>query len=58
MVTLENEMATKVGIEKTLNNLVNQVGPDDTVVVFFAGHGHTVTSSKREQGWLLGAGGW
>lgn len=38
---LENEAATKSGIERTLNELANRVGPEDTVVVFFAGHGHT-----------------
>jgi len=39
---LENEAATKSGIEGTLNELVNKVGPEDTVVVFFAGHGNTL----------------
>ena len=42
VIYLENEAATKSGIEGTLNELVNKVGPDDTVVVFFAGHGNTV----------------
>ena len=42
VIFLENEKATKSGIERTLNGLANDVGPDDTVVVFFAGHGNTL----------------
>lgn len=42
VIFLENEEATKSGIEGTLNGLANKVGLDDTVVVFFAGHGNTL----------------
>ncbi len=42
VILLENDQATKASIEGTLNGLANKVGLDDTVVVFFAGHGNTL----------------
>ncbi len=42
VISLENEEATKSGIEGALNGLANDVGLNDTVVVFFAGHGNTL----------------
>ena len=36
---LLNEQATKPGISDKLNWLAHRVGPDDTVVIFFSGHG-------------------
>jgi len=46
------EQALRILITDTLRNLA---GPDDLVVVFFAGHGHTVRMSGQEHGFIVPA---
>lgn len=52
---LTNEQATKSNILKTFLRLVDGsiTEPDDRILVFFAGHGHTVTGRRGETGFLV-----
>lgn len=49
--------ATRSEIIKTYLGFKNVVEPDDRILVFFAGHGHTVTGSRGEVGFLIPADG-
>lgn len=51
---LTDEAATKQSILKAFLRFANNdVGLDDRLVVFFAGHGHTKTGSRGEIGYLV-----
>lgn len=51
---LTDEAATKPAILKAFLRFANQdVGLDDRLIVFFAGHGHTRTGSRGEIGYLV-----
>jgi hypothetical protein len=52
---LTDDAATRSGIMSAYMRLTdcNIVGPDDRLVIFFAGHGHTVPGLKRETGFLV-----
>lgn len=50
---LLNEDATRSSIMEDYLALVNQVEPNDRVVIFFAGHGHTLKNPRGETGFLL-----
>lgn len=52
---LTNELATRKAIMSTFLRLANpaDVGPDDRVIFFFAGHGHTVMGRRGETGFLV-----
>ena len=52
---LLNEQATKAGIETTLYRGFPKMGPDDRLLVFFAGHGETLAIRGGEEGYLLPA---
>ncbi len=53
--TLKNEEATKVAIEKLLGDeLPRKVKENDRVILFFSGHGETMTTRKgKEYGYLI-----
>jgi TolB-like protein len=52
--TLMNEKATRAEIAGLLgDDLPNQVGPDDRVLVYFAGHGMTTGTKGHEMGYLM-----
>jgi Caspase domain len=54
VVLLTNEVATKQTILRSFLRFANDdVGLDDRVVVFFAGHGHTRSGSRGEVGYLV-----
>ncbi len=51
---LENEKATKANIAEAIEDtLGNEVGEDDLVVLFFAGHGHTIHKKGQEHGFIV-----
>lgn len=45
--------ATKVEILKHFYSFAHSSEPNDRLLVFFAGHGHTVRSPRGEVGWLV-----
>jgi uncharacterized caspase-like protein len=54
VVCLTNEGATKTDIMRAYFRLTSpDVGLDDRVVIFFAGHGHTKTGIRGEVGYLV-----
>lgn len=54
VVLLTNAEATKEAIQRAFQRFAkNDVGLDDKVVVFFAGHGHTRTGIRGEVGYLV-----
>ena len=59
VVTLYNTQATKDAIEEELGDkLVDRVGEQDRVVIFYSGHGQTKTvKGGKTQGFLLPVGG-
>ena len=51
---LIDEAATRQAIQKTFLRFANDdVGLDDRLIIFFAGHGHTRTGSRGEIGYLV-----
>ena len=51
---LTNAAATKDAIQRAFHRFAkDDVGLDDKIVVFFAGHGHTRTGSRGEVGYLV-----
>lgn len=48
--TLIGPRATKENILEALNGYRSELGPDEGLIVFFAGHGQTVQQIKAEQG--------
>lgn len=51
---LADEAATRLAILRAFLRFANDdVGLDDRLVVFFAGHGHTRTGSRGEIGYLV-----
>lgn len=54
VMLLTNAGATKEAIQRAFQRFSNpDVGLDDKVVVFFAGHGHTRTGTRGEVGYLV-----
>jgi hypothetical protein len=51
VIELYNEEATKRNIFGKLRYLTRRVGPEDSVVIFYSGHGG-LDSSKREGSWI------
>ena len=54
---LLNDDATRASIMETYHALAKRAKPNDRVVFFFAGHGHTEQSQRGETGFLLPADG-
>lgn len=54
---LLDENATRTSIMENYLALVNRVEANDRVVIFFAGHGHTLKNPRGETGFLLPADG-
>ncbi|MDJ1505168.1 caspase family protein [Xanthocytophaga agilis] len=50
---LLNENATKQGIEQALQTLVNKVGSEDTVLIYYSGHGGRLTGPVIQGEYLL-----
>ncbi len=51
---LIDEKATKDAIAKSFHKYTKElVSPNDRILVFFAGHGHTVTGKRGEVGFLV-----
>jgi uncharacterized caspase-like protein len=51
--SLYNREATRERIMALLLGKISQIGPDDAVFIFFAGHGHTAATKYGELGYLL-----
>lgn len=49
--------ATLRKIRSAMSKLTNTASEDDRVVVFYAGHGHTLPGHRREAGYLVPVGG-
>jgi Caspase domain len=55
---LVNEQATKIGIERLVDDLSHKLGPDDNLVFFYAGHGAELVDSvggqaRRRRGYIV-----
>lgn len=48
-VTLTDARATRANFRSALANLAGQVGPDDTLLIFFSGHGEKVENMNTER---------
>ena len=53
---LYDENATKAGIIKLFNKLINDVKPEDSILIFYAGHGHLDKTSNTGF-WIPADGG-
>ncbi len=53
IVVLLNENATKENILDAFNNYINNVGKDDSIIFYFAGHGNTKMGIERNAGFLI-----
>ena len=54
VTALYNKRATRDAILNAMqNNIARKIGPDDRVVVFFAGHGYTEESGGEEWGYIV-----
>lgn len=54
---LLDKSATLLGIQSAMHKLVRDATEDDRVVIFYAGHGHTLPAYGREAGFLVPADG-
>lgn len=52
---LENDRATKIGVEQALYGSLTSMGSDDRLFVFFAGHGVSQAIKGGSEGYLLTA---
>jgi hypothetical protein len=52
-VVLEDSQATKSAIERAIYGSMSQMGKDDRLFVFFAGHGETLSIRGGQEGYLL-----
>ena len=52
MVLLDNK-ATQKAVTASILGLVDTVGEDDRIIIFYAGHGHTRESRRGEVGYLV-----
>ncbi len=52
VVCLLDEAATKSGVEDAYTALRARTGPDDRLVIYFAGHGIGIKGTVRTEGWL------
>ncbi len=48
-VTLTNRQATRANFEAALTDLAAEAGPDDTLLIFFSGHGEKVENMNTER---------
>lgn len=48
-VTLTDRRATRANVRAALADLASQVGPDDTLLIFFSGHGEKVENTSTER---------
>lgn len=54
IIYLADEQATRANILKAFLRFANDdVGLDERIIIFYAGHGHTVTGSRGEVGYLV-----
>ena len=55
VILLKDEAATSQGIRRAFLGFANDVtvSPDDRILLFFAGHGHTVAGRRGEIGFLV-----
>ena len=53
VIALYNGQATREGIMRVLLGELSRAGENDGVFIFFAGHGHTVTTAGGDLGYLL-----
>ena len=53
IIRLYNEEATKERIMKVLQGDLSQVGSDDAVLIYFAGHGITLPTAQGDLGYLV-----
>lgn len=54
IILLKDDKATKDRIMKAFHGFTqNNTNPDDKLIVFFAGHGHTITGNRGEVGFLV-----
>jgi len=54
IIVLKGDQATRNRILEVLGDqLPNEVGPEDRVIIYFAGHGHTEKLASDERGYLV-----
>jgi len=53
VTVLLDKDATLQRVQQAMHRLVRTTGEDDRVIVFYAGHGHTVPAQGREAGFLV-----
>ncbi|MEL7424855.1 MAG: SUMF1/EgtB/PvdO family nonheme iron enzyme [Bacteroidota bacterium] len=52
---LEDEAATRAGILRELDDLSRRVKPADSLIIYYAGHGHLITKNKNKRGFWVPA---
>jgi uncharacterized caspase-like protein len=54
IIVLKDDVATKDNIIQQFHGFTqNKTDPDDKLLIFFAGHGHTITGNRGEVGFLV-----
>jgi hypothetical protein len=54
IILLKDDVATKDNIIQRFNDFTqSNTDPDDKLLIFFAGHGHTITGNRGEVGFLV-----
>ena len=54
IIILKDDVATKDNIIQQFHGFTqNKTDPDDKLLIFFAGHGHTITGNRGEVGFLV-----
>jgi hypothetical protein len=48
-VVLTDHQATRVAVSNALDRLMRRIGPDDTLVFFFSGHGSQIVDQDRDE---------
>ena len=49
ILTLRDEQASRDGILRALENLIDRAGPGDVAVFYYAGHGHQITDDDANE---------
>jgi len=52
-VLLKNGQADREGIERAIKKVIGSAGPRDAIIVYFAGHGHTIQKEQHNFGYIV-----